>query len=92
MSKERSWEEFCRWLDSNYSSANKVFWQTIRPLCGKNLSTTTPIKDPTGNILRDEKEILTRWREYFEDLLNPVRTTPPDTCDTIDLEKRKFSH
>ena len=30
MSKERSWNEFgCR-LDSNYSSANKVFWQTIR--------------------------------------------------------------
>ena len=89
MSKERFWEEFGRRLDSNYSSANKVFWQTIRRLRGKSLSTTTSIEDSTGNILRDEKEILSRWREYFEDLLNPVRATPTDTCDTIDLGKEE---
>ena len=29
ISKERSWEEFGLWLDSNYLLANKVFWQTI---------------------------------------------------------------
>jgi len=34
-SKEKSWEEFGRQLDSNYSSANKVFWQTIHHLHGK---------------------------------------------------------
>ena len=60
MSKERSWEEFGRRLDSNYSSANEVFWQAIRRLRGKSLSTTTSIKDSTRNILRDEKEILSR--------------------------------
>ena len=38
MSKERSWEEFGRWLDSNYSSANKVFWQTIRRVRGKSFN------------------------------------------------------
>ena len=89
MFKERSWEEFgCR-LDSNYSLANKVFWQTICQLREKSLSTTTSIKDSTGNILRDEKEILLRWREYFEDLLNPVRAPPSETCDTIDSGKEE---
>ena len=39
------------------------------------------------NTLLDEKEILLRWREYFEDLLNPIRATPTDTCDTINLGK-----
>ena len=87
MSKERSWEEFGRRLDSNYLSANKVFWQIIRRLRGKSLSTTTLIKDSTENILRDEKEILSQWREYFEDLMNPVRATPTDTCNTIDFRK-----
>ena len=57
MSKERSWEEFGRRLDSNYSSANKVFWQTIRRLHGKFLNTTTFIKNSTGNILRVATEI-----------------------------------
>ena len=27
--------------------------------------------------------------EYFADLLNPVRATPTDTCDTIDFGKEK---
>ena len=85
MSKERSWVEFGHRLDSNYLSANKLFWQTICRLRGKSLSTTTSIKDSTGNIFRDEKEILSRWREYFEDLLNQVKTTPTDTCDTINF-------
>ena len=66
--KEKSWEEFGHRLDSNYFSANKVFWQTIRRLRGKRSS----IKDSDGNILTDENKILSRWREYFEDLLNPV--------------------
>ena len=35
-SKEKSWEEFGRRLDYNYFSANKVFWQTIRRLRGKD--------------------------------------------------------
>ena len=37
------------------------------------------IKDSDGNILTDENEILSRWREYFEDLLNPVKASSRDT-------------
>ena len=29
-----------------------------------------------------ENEILSRWREYFEDLLNPVKAS---TCDTHEM-------
>ena len=36
MSKERPLEEFGRPVDSNYLSASKVFWQTIRRLSGKS--------------------------------------------------------
>ena len=57
-SKEKSWEEFGRWLDSNYFSANKVFWQTIRRLRGKRSSVMYSIKDSAGNILTGENEIL----------------------------------
>ena len=74
-SKEKSWEEFGRRLDSNYFSANKVFWQTIRRLRGKSASVTYSIKDSAGNILTDGNEIFSRWREYFEDLLNLVKAS-----------------
>ena len=76
---KKSWEEFGRRLDSNYFSANKVFWRTIRRLRGKRSSNTYSIKDSDGNILTDENEILLRWREYFEDLLNPVKVSTRDT-------------
>ena len=78
-STEKSWKEFGRRLDSNYFSANKVFWQTIRRLRGKRSSITYSIKDSDGNILTDENEILSRWREYFEGLLNPVKASTRDT-------------
>ena len=78
-SKEKSWEEFGRRLNSNYFSANKVFWQTIRRWRGKRSSFTYSIKDSDNNILTDENEILSRWREYFEGLLNPVKASTRDT-------------
>ena len=84
-SKEKSREEFGRRLDSNYFSANKVFWQTIRRLRGKRSSITYSIKDSDGNILTDENEILSRWREYFKDLLNPVKVSTRDTHEVTHL-------
>ena len=76
-------------MDSNYFSANKVFWQTIRRLRGKRSSATYSITDSAGNILTDENEILSRWREYFEDLLNPVKASTCDTQEVIHLGEEK---
>jgi len=73
-------------LDSNYSTANKVFWQTTHRLSNSYSS----IKDPSVNILSDENEILSRWREYF-DFLNPVKATNDDTYELTDLFRRRES-
>ena len=51
--------------------------------------TSTSIKNSTENNLRNKKKIFLRWREYFEDLLNPIRATTTDTCDTIDFGKKE---
>ena len=52
---------------------------------GKRSSVTYSIKDSAGNILTDENEILSRWREYFEDHLNPVNASTRDTQKVIHL-------
>ena len=57
----------------------KVFWQTIRRLCGKRSSVTYSIKDSAGNILTDENEIISQLREYFEGLLSPVKASTRHT-------------
>ena len=89
MSRECFWEEFGRRLDFNYSLVNKAFWQSICRFREKSLITTISVKESTGNILRNEKKILSRGKEYFEDLLNPVKATPTDTRDTIYFLKDK---
>ena len=79
-------------MDSNYFSANKVFWQIIRRLRGKRSSVTYSIKDFAGNIITDENEILSRWKEYFEDLLNSVKASTRDTHEVIHLgEEQVFT-
>ena len=85
------WEEISGRIASNYSLANKLFRQTIRRLREKSSSTTTSINDSTGNIIKNEKDILLRWRRYFEDLLNSVGATPTDTYGTIDFGKEVFT-
>ena len=69
----------------------QVLWQTIRRLRGKRSSVTYSTKDSAGNILMNENEILSRWREYFEDLLNPVQVSTRDTQEVMHLRKRTFS-
>ena len=90
-SKEKSWEKFGRRLDCNYFSANEVFWQTIRRLRGKRSSITYSMRDSDSNILTDENEILSRWRKYFEDLLNPVTVWTRDTQEVTHLGEDKVS-
>ena len=47
------------------------------------------IKDSAGSILTGENEILSRWRKYFEDLLNPVKASTRDTQEVIHLEEEE---
>ena len=47
------------------------------------------MKDSDGNILTDENEILSRCREYFKDLLNPVKASTRDTHEVTHLGEDK---
>ena len=67
----------------------KVFWQTMRRLRGKSSSVTNFIKDSDSNILTDENEILSRWREYFEDLLNHVKASTRNTHEVTHLREEE---
>ena len=53
------------------------------------MSVTYSIKDSAGNILTDENEILSRWREYFEDILNPVKASTRDTYKVTQLGEQE---
>ena len=62
-SKENLWEEFGQKLDTHYRLENKVFWQTIRCLRGKQTSVVTFFKDTNGVLLKLQNGILNCWRQ-----------------------------
>ena len=69
------------WIQIDYRAANKVFWQTIRRLRGKRTPVATFIEDINGVLLKHQKSILNRWREYFCELLNLVTVQHLETSE-----------
>ncbi|CAF1505717.1 unnamed protein product [Rotaria sordida] len=69
--KAKSWENFGHQMESNYHTATKVFWQTIRRLHKGGLKQTRSVKDANGELITREENILKRWKEYFTELYNP---------------------
>ncbi|KAK3505944.1 hypothetical protein QTP70_018870, partial [Hemibagrus guttatus] len=72
--KTRVWEEFGEAMEKDYRAASGKFWQTVRRLRrGKQLSANT-VYGGGGELLVSTGDIVGRWKEYFEDLLNPTDT------------------
>ncbi|KAK3533819.1 hypothetical protein QTP70_031294 [Hemibagrus guttatus] len=61
-------------MEKDYRTASGKFWQTVRCLRrGKQLSANT-VYSGGGELLALTGDIVGRWKEYFEDLLNPNDT------------------
>ena len=95
-SKEKSLKEFGQKLDTHYRSANKVFWQTIHRLRGKQTPVATFIKNTNCVLLKQQKGILNCWREYFCEFLNLVTVQHLETfeeqfAEEIHLTKAEVS-
>ena len=59
-------------LNADYKNAQKRFYKKI-----KNMRNTDDIYEPTeiindekGNALKEPKQIIERWQQYFKELLN----------------------
>ncbi|XP_048857101.1 uncharacterized protein LOC125724452 [Brienomyrus brachyistius] len=83
--KTRVWEEFGEAMENDFRTASRRFWSTIRRLrAGKRCSIDT-IYGGDGALLTSARDVLGRWREYFEDLLNPTDTPSNMEAECGDL-------
>ncbi|KAK3512562.1 hypothetical protein QTP70_017239, partial [Hemibagrus guttatus] len=88
--KTRVWEEFGEAMEKDYRTASGKFWQTVRcPRRGKQLSANT-VYDGGGELLVSTGDIVGRWKEYFEDLLNPTDTPSVEEPEAKDSEVDSF--
>ncbi|KAK3534419.1 hypothetical protein QTP86_015229 [Hemibagrus guttatus] len=88
--KTRVWEEFGEAMEKDYRTASGKFWQTIwRLRKGKQLSANT-VYGGGGELLVSTGDIVGRWKEYFEDLLNPTDTPSVEEPEAEDSEVDSF--
>ncbi|KAK3521856.1 hypothetical protein QTP70_018587 [Hemibagrus guttatus] len=84
------WEEFGEAMEKDYQTASGKFWQTVRRLRrGKQLSANT-VYGGDGELLVSTGDIVGRWKEYFEDFLNPTDTPSVEEPEAGDSEVDSF--
>uniref|UniRef100_A0AAV2LPX6 Reverse transcriptase n=1 Tax=Knipowitschia caucasica TaxID=637954 RepID=A0AAV2LPX6_KNICA len=72
-------------MEHDYRSASKRFWQTIRRLRrGKQFFANT-MYGAGGELLTSTGDIVGRWKEYFEVLLNPPVTSSVSEAEAEDV-------
>ena len=61
-------------MENDFRTASKRFWSTIRRLRGGKRLTVNTVYGGDGALLTSTRDVVSRWGEYFEDLLNPTAT------------------
>ncbi|KAK0150407.1 Craniofacial development protein 2 [Merluccius polli] len=70
--KTRTWEEFGEAMENDFQTASKRFWTTIRRLRRGKQCIVNTVYGGDGALLTSTRDVVDRWKEYFEDLLNPT--------------------
>ena len=82
--KTRVWEEFGEAMEKDFRLAPRRFWQTIRRLRQGKQCFTNTVYSGDGVLLTSTGDVVRRWKEYFEDLLNPTNTSSVEDTESGD--------
>uniref|UniRef100_A0A8C2ZPF1 Reverse transcriptase domain-containing protein n=1 Tax=Cyclopterus lumpus TaxID=8103 RepID=A0A8C2ZPF1_CYCLU len=74
--KTRAWEEFGEAMEKDFRLASRKFWQTIRRLRKEKQGLPQAVLSRGGELLTRTGDIVGRWKEHFEELLNPANMSP----------------
>ncbi|KAK0132400.1 Craniofacial development protein 2 [Merluccius polli] len=72
--KTRTWEEFGEAMENDFRTASKRFWTTIRRLRRGKQCIVNTVYGGDDALLTSTRDVVDRWKDYFEDLLNPTDT------------------
>lgn len=74
-SKQRTWKEFGDKLEKDSKGNQKLFYRVLKNLRKKDNTDAVTITNEHGDLLTEENQIMDRWKNYFEMLLNPQLNT-----------------
>jgi endonuclease/exonuclease/phosphatase family metal-dependent hydrolase/ribosomal protein S28E/S33 len=73
-----------REMDENFKQNNtRAAYAVVKQLKAGFQPTTSLCKDTNGNIISDAEEIKSRWKQYFQELLNPSGPTERHTSNNL---------
>lgn len=74
-SKQKTWEDFGNKLERDRKTNQKLFYRVLKNLRGDKKVNSLAITNEAGEILTKETEIMERWKQYFQSLLNEESIT-----------------
>ena len=80
--KTQVWEEFGEAMEKDFRLASKKFWQTIRRLRKGKQGLAQAVLSRGGELLTQTEDIVGRWKEHFEELLNPANTSSGEEAES----------
>lgn len=80
--KEKGWVKFGKDLEEAGQQRNKVFWSKVKKIRnGGNKQYPGSVLSKSGDLVLGKKNVLKRWKEYFNELLN-VENAVSENVDT----------
>ncbi|TWW63998.1 hypothetical protein D4764_03G0010060 [Takifugu flavidus] len=72
-------------MENDFRTASKRFWTTVRRLRKGKQCTVNTVYSGDGVLLTSTRDVVDRWKEYFEDLLNPTSMPSNEEAGPGDL-------
>ncbi|TWW77358.1 hypothetical protein D4764_12G0007480 [Takifugu flavidus] len=82
--------DFCEAMENDFRTASKRFWTTIRRLRRGKQCTVNTVYSGDGVLLTSTRDVVDRWKEYFEDLLTPTNTPSSEEAPGVDEIRPEF--
>lgn len=86
--KGKTWQDFGEKLEKNSRENQKLFYNVLKNLRKGKKPDSTLIKDNNGKVLSDPIEIMNRWRQYFQELLQTQGTNNEENTQTEDKQRQ----
>ncbi|XP_031339654.1 uncharacterized protein LOC116168122 [Photinus pyralis] len=77
--KQTAWIKFGEKLQRDSKNHQKLFYKVLKTLKEGKTNIPMEIKDKYGEKIKNEEQIMVRWQEYFEKLLDGENNTSPTT-------------
>uniref|UniRef100_A0AAR2LU20 Reverse transcriptase domain-containing protein n=1 Tax=Pygocentrus nattereri TaxID=42514 RepID=A0AAR2LU20_PYGNA len=93
VAKAQAYDELYERLDSKEGVKDLYRLAKQRDRAGKDVQQVRLIKDREGNVLVSEQRVLSRWKEYFEELMNEENERERRTTggEIVDQEVQRIS-